>query len=128
MSVYAIQLKIHSVPRPALYTESTKTDGESSWKHPWAVKNVGGICICPNDLQSLFKCIITATEPSVYSQSFSLNVKTKDSTCHLLQLEIFSFPQGLLTWRSLAGAPLDAARQPTRGILKQAEHLLAFPL
>lgn len=40
-----------------------------------AIRNFGGIRISVNDVQSLFKCIITATEPSVYSQFFPLNVK-----------------------------------------------------
>lgn len=44
-------------------------------QNPRAIKNFGGICISVNDLQDLFKCIITATEPSVYSQFSSLNVK-----------------------------------------------------
>lgn len=40
-----------------------------------AIRNFGGIRISVNDVQSLFKGIITATELSVYSQFFPLNVK-----------------------------------------------------
>lgn len=61
----------HSV----LAFENRKMDKRKLLHNLRAIKNFGGICISVNDVQSLFKCIITATEPSVYSQFFPLNVK-----------------------------------------------------
>lgn len=62
---------LHSV----LGIEDREMDKKKLPQNPRTIKNFGSIYISVNDLQGLFKCIIIATEPSVYSQFFSLNVK-----------------------------------------------------
>lgn len=63
------------MPHSVLGFEKRKMDRKTLLHNLRAVKNFGGIRISVNDVQNLFKCIVTATALSVYSQFFPLNVK-----------------------------------------------------